>query len=744
MSRPIGESEEAMNPSSTKRRAESRRQGKGIALIVALLGVVGAASAPPAPGVPEQAPSANGLLQQAIHQEEALGDAAAAIGLYKRLLAADGVEHVIAARAELRLAMLLEKIGQASQAREHFAALVEKFGADPELASFVAAARAALATAEGSAQGGGAIARQVWAGPDVDASFARVSADGKYLAFTDWETGDLAIRDLATGEKRRLTDKGSALDWPGVAQYSAFSPDGSRLAYVWANREGFNELRLIGIDGGEPRVLYRNEEVARIWGLDWAPDGTDLVAVFDRAADRTNQLVLVSVTDGSTRVLKSFDWRIPFAAYSPDGRHIAYNFPPREDQPQRDLFLMSRDGSREVPLVEHPADDSVLGWSPDGSRLLFASNRTGSNGIWGLRVSDGRPQGDPELLQPDIGRVVGGSGITRTGDFYYALNIGVQDVYIATVDPATGHVTEGPTPLRGGRFFGGKTEAAWSPDGEHLAYISQSPLQGGGAAGTLSIHTLQTGQVRDIPLQLRYAAVPTWLPDGHAIIVWGPDVRGRRGFYRVDLSSGRMERIVPVAGRDTPEPGRFASLSADGTKLFYWVGIGQGIPRYIRMLDLETADDREIYPDQVGTFALSPDGHWLAVLNEAGIQVIPASGGEPRATLVPADANPGTSRHALAWTPDGRFLLFPKYASRSPGGQLFYGVPAEPHELWRVPADGGAAQKLDLPRSFVSRISFHPDGRRLAISAGRAEFEIWALEGWLKATDARPGAARNP
>ena len=42
---------------------------------------------------------------------------------------------------------------------------------------------------------------------DVDG--AAISPDGRFLTYTDWSTGDLALQDLKTGEKRHLTNKGS-------------------------------------------------------------------------------------------------------------------------------------------------------------------------------------------------------------------------------------------------------------------------------------------------------------------------------------------------------------------------------------------------------------------------------------------------------------------------------------------------------------------------------------------------------
>ena len=203
---------------------------------------------------------------------------------------------------------------------------------------------------------------------EVDFSGA-VSRDGRFLSYVDWSTGDLAIRDLKTGENRRLTNKGSWLESNEFANNSTISPESTQVAYAWLNKDGFWDLRVIGLDGSEPRILYRNEEISAIWPKDWSPGGKHILATFFRK-DGINQIVLVSVADGSVRVLKTLDWREPGRmTFSPDGLYIVYDFPPQEDSPNRDMFLLATDGSREIPLVEHPANDHVLGWAPDGEGL---------------------------------------------------------------------------------------------------------------------------------------------------------------------------------------------------------------------------------------------------------------------------------------------------------------------------------------------------------------------------------------
>ena len=71
--------------------------------------------------------------------------------------------------------------------------------------------------------------RQVWTGPEVD-TYGSVSPDGRLISFTDWDTGDLALHDVTTGQNRRLTNK---KDWDAYAIGSAISRDGRHIAYGW-------------------------------------------------------------------------------------------------------------------------------------------------------------------------------------------------------------------------------------------------------------------------------------------------------------------------------------------------------------------------------------------------------------------------------------------------------------------------------------------------------------------------------
>src|SRR5947208_14905025 len=107
---------------------------------------------------------------------------------------------------------------------------------------------------------------------------------------------------------------------------------------------------------------------------------------------------MLSVVDGSIHVLKSFGWNGANATLSPDGRFIAYDGPASESVGARDIFVLSADGSKDTVVVQGPANDYLPKWSPDGSRIVFFSDRTGSASLWSVPIEEGRPKGASELV----------------------------------------------------------------------------------------------------------------------------------------------------------------------------------------------------------------------------------------------------------------------------------------------------------------------------------------------------------
>lgn len=558
---------------------------------------------------------------------------------------------------------------------------------------------------------GGMVIRRVSADAPVDGTTG-LSSDGRYVSHVDYaRTGNLVLTDLTTGVTRALTTKTSWLESDEMAEFSAFSPDDKQIAYTWLTPAGGYDLRLIGADGSQPRVLYRDDETGYIPFVEWSPDGRSLLVILFRPGDR-QQMALLPIAGGPPRVLKTFDWRAPGkVCFSPDGRYVAYDVPQQEGAPERDIVALAVDGHREMPLVQHPANDFVLGWTPDGQRFLFGSDRSGTIGAWSVPVLDGRPVGAPELFRPDLG-----SGwpirVTPSGSYYYGVPVTTNDIFTATLDATLSTVVEPPAQI-GQRFAGTNKWPEWSPDGRQLAYVSQFRYGTGSGPLTLAIESIDIGTRRELTPRLTFFSRLRWSPDGGSILTNARDDQNRGGLFQIDVQSGESTMLVRSQGLP-----RQSAWFRDGKAILYWdAGAGPDAPIVKR--DLETGAEQPVH--RGGDFALSPDNRWLVVTQEAAqgkpsvLTLVPLGGGVARDLM---DAGSGSFNLGCSWAPDSRHGLCVK--SRDDRAT----------ELWRFSTDGSLPLRL-LVRDGMTEVRINHDGRRIAFSVGQGVAELWVMENFL-------------
>jgi Tol biopolymer transport system component len=641
----------------------------------------------------------------------------------------------VAAKALLEMGQCYEKLGN-TEARKAYERLLRDYGDQNEAA---AQARTRLAALSGKVASSSStmVVRRVWAGPGAGADdyvAGSLSPDGRYLSCVDWTTGDLAIRELATGKMRHLTHKASGSESSESAFLSAISPDGKEVAYNWFGGKDGPDLRLVGWDGSAPRVLYANKGVYP-FPTDWSPDGKYILNLLYKEPS-TFQIAVISKVDGSVRVLKTLDSYSLKVTFSPDGRYVAYDYPRQRDSDNRDIFLLAADGSREVPLVEHPADDLLLGWTPDGNHILFASDRSGTMSAWLLRVSDGKAQGPPELVKQDIGQAQP-IGFTRSGAFYYGLEIGNSDVYTAEFDPAAGKVATQPQKATQ-RFVGSNSSPAWSPDGQFLAYISsRTPSLIGHHPEFISIRSLKTGEERDLSPKLSFIWRPLrWSPDGRSILVSGKDRKVRHGVFLVDVQTGEVTPIVMWEDRGIGIPAWFP----DGKRLLFLSHRREAgtIITAVVIRDLATGRETELFRAAPGVkiagIALSSDGQQVALTllepetRSSVLKVLPVAGGDAR-ELVRVKEPEAIVGDSLSWSPDSRYIVFDKGRSSSQERKA---------QLFAISSRGGEPHALGLAMDSVRSLSFDPSGHHVAFAAaeGKAKAEVWVMENFLPALKA--------
>ena len=660
------------------------------------------------------------LFASAQHKATVEGNLRGAVEDYKRIVAGAGKDRSVAARALLLMAEAYQKLGDA-EAQKTYQQIVRDF---PEQKDAVDLARARLQPTRGS--NAGTTQRDVPA-LNVDGS---VSADGRYAAYMNWNNGNIVVRDLQTGTSREVARRQDL----GEVGSPTISPDGKTVAFESSN--GCIERRpLASANGvlcllptdtelGAANTLLERADVRRIEPMHWSPDGRSIAAMLLRE-DGTAQVGIVRVADGRLTALQSTDWRgATRIFFSPEGRYVAFDLPIDDVSDRREIRTVAVDGSRGVTAVQGSSQNIVMGWTPDGDHLLFASDRTGTMALWAQRVTNAKPDGTPRLVHAGLGGALS-LGVTKSGAMYFAVPQCCRDVEIASIDLAAGKQTSSTRPsfVHDGRNM----MPEWSRDGRFLAHVRQRGLSSRERPTIVGIRDSETGVVRELHPKLSYINGLNWSPDNTTLITFATDLRGRSGVFTIDARTGAVGFVVD---------GGYPQYSPNGRHLFY-VKPGEGPgPKAIVERDLTSGNERTIVSGELIRFGVSPDGRSLAATwggldtgNAREVVVIRVDSGEVRPILRAQRDDRIPTYNRLPWTPDGQAVLMRNRPSPTGG------------ELWLVPTTGAPARLLDVDVkgwaiSAAGVLSLHPDGSQLAgTRLGREDTgsEVKVLENFLPA-----------
>ncbi len=417
------------------------------------------------------------------------------------------------------------------------------------------------------------------------------------------------MHDISTGADRRLTTTASQRgDFP---EAEAFSPDGKQIAYGWhaGQDRDFRILNLLGTGPAAPRVLLKIPDTLSYDGTAWSPDGKSIAVHVSTTGFKIDQVILVSVQDGSYRELMPGTQPLYF---SPDGKYLAYDRLTNGKNSPRGVFVLAIDGGREIPAVVHSGNNWAVGWSPDGKHLLFDSARGESVDLWALPFSDGKPQEPPVLIKPDFGG-------TRMGQsswdaLYYHVHSGGASSYleIAPFDPAAGRILSPPVTVGPSTVW-----LDWSPDGKNIAYMK--PTQVGVNRWVVMLHSMVTGQSHELrseclpmPLALR------WAPDGRTLAI----TNFTRDLCQADAQTEQVSAFNHPLGPEEYPEGEPA-WSPDQKKLYFKARSdpefgGDKSGAFIER-DLASGSERVIIrrrnATDLGDLKLSPDGRFIATLS---------------------------------------------------------------------------------------------------------------------------------
>jgi Tol biopolymer transport system component len=190
-------------------------------------------------------------------------------------------------------------------------------------------------------------------------------------------TEDLYRGELTTGAVTRVRRARTADIAPTV------SPDGTRLAYFAVTPGRLAEdappppqrIHVVGIDGTGARAITPRRVLAI--DPDWSPDGTRIVYTEARVAGERveNRLALINADGSARRALTRYGTTDNVnPKWTPDGQTILFERL-RETGRRSAIMAMPSAGGRARMIYDSPGWDTNPIPSPDGTRILFTSDR---------------------------------------------------------------------------------------------------------------------------------------------------------------------------------------------------------------------------------------------------------------------------------------------------------------------------------------------------------------------------------
>jgi len=446
--------------------------------------------------------------------------------------------------------------------------------------------------------------------------------------------------------------------YPGSERNPALSPDGSRVAFSWDGQKQDNfDIYVKLIASGAPLRLTTSpaEDLNPVW----SPDGGTIAFLRNLGFHRSELLLIPALGGPEQRLAEArTEFRLPSLAWSPDGRWLVVSHREREGEPHA-LFLVSAQTGDKRRLTTVPRmlyGDFAPAFSPDGRSLAFCRLAGhGTSEVHLLRLSrDLTAAGEPRRLSS------------------------------------------------GGRWA---TSPVWFGDGRRIAYLSADRFD---SRNELRIATVSGSQSAE---QVAATEDVSELSLGRHLVysskIFETDI------WRAEIRPPGVPLSVPERLISSTRPDGHCRYSPDGKRIAFVSGRSGSREIWIAEADGSNAVPLTSFGGPLVVLGdWSPDGRQLVFHarpeGQADLFLIAASGGVPRRiTTDPSDdAVPSYSR-------DGRSIYFSSRRS----GRL---------RIWRMPAGGGEATLISHSEGGLFPIESR-DGQTLFYCHELPEKGVWKI-----------------
>jgi Tol biopolymer transport system component/DNA-binding winged helix-turn-helix (wHTH) protein len=214
-----------------------------------------------------------------------------------------------------------------------------------------------------------------------------LSPDGKRVAFVwakeDGSPAQIYIKEIGREPIQRLTSLADSEFSP------VWSPDGTEVAFLSSSDAGLGLYIASLPPSNSLRKVYIPGETTR-WdrgALSWSPDGKSFALVDHIGSQPSSTIYLIDLETLNARPLTTppTGWEGDLCPlFSPDGQKIA--FVRASESWVADLYWIPASGGEPRRITSDGKLIDGFSWSPDGRSIIFSSTRAGQPALWKVSI----------------------------------------------------------------------------------------------------------------------------------------------------------------------------------------------------------------------------------------------------------------------------------------------------------------------------------------------------------------------
>ncbi len=383
-------------------------------------------------------------------------------------------------------------------------------------------------------------------------------------------------------------------------------------------------------------------------------------------------------------------------AWSPDGSRIVF-WSNRDGTKQ--IYVIDADGSNVKRLTNNFADDVNPSWSPDGRRILFDSERDGNKEVYVMDADGGNQirltrnnAVDTTATWSPVGGLIAFASNRDTGPPYNPYNL---DIYVMNADGSNvRRIVDDPEYDVGPQ---------WSPDGRKIVFMT-------GRNRNFDVYEMNadgTGQKNLTSDYDKSDGAPVWSLDGRNI-AFSRKIQGKDQIFVMSSDGGNLKQVTHGSANNA-SPG----WSPDGSKLILNTDHDGNWEIYMISVDGELAQLTDDAADDLAP-DWSPDGNRIAFSSNRNgkqhIYLINADG----SALKQITNSPGEDTEPT-WAPDGKRIAFTSVRDGNP-------------EVYVMNTDGSNPRRLTNDPASDSFPRWSVDGRILFTSNRGGGTDIYVMD----------------